>query len=92
MTTISLKLPEPLLARLEEASRRQGTTKSSLVRQCLVQQLAVSAPLIKSLPKLRLDQSFHSQALPILKKAWTRRGRGLRDLATNKKHLADFGQ
>jgi predicted DNA-binding protein len=33
MTTISLKLPEPLLARLEKESRARRTTKSSLVRE-----------------------------------------------------------
>ena len=35
MTTISLKLPENLLARLERESRARRTTKSSVVRECL---------------------------------------------------------
>ena len=39
MTTISLKLPEHLLARLEKESRARRTTKSSVVRECLEQQL-----------------------------------------------------
>jgi hypothetical protein len=37
MTTISLKLPENLLARLERESRARRTTKSSLVRECLTE-------------------------------------------------------
>src|ERR1017187_7857391 len=35
MTTISLKLPEQLLSRLERESRERRTTKSSVVRECL---------------------------------------------------------
>ena len=37
MTTISLKLPENLLARLERESRARRTTKSSVVRECLTE-------------------------------------------------------
>ena len=62
VTTISLKLPEPLLARLEKESRARRTTKSSLVRECLEKQLSRRARV--------------GEALPILKKAWMRRGRG----------------
>jgi hypothetical protein len=92
MTTISLKLPEPLLARLEKESRTRRTTKSSLVRECLEKQLPVKTSSLKVLPKLAPGESFYDQALPILKKAWRRRGRGLRDLATNPKYMEDFGK
>ena len=92
MTTISLKLPEPLLARLERESRARRTTKSSVVRECLEKQLPVKASSMKGLPKLRPGQSFYDKALPILKKAWMRRGRGLRDLATNPKYMEGFGE
>ena len=51
MTTISLKLPERLLARLEQESRARQTTKSSLVRECLEKQLPDRA-LPAHLPKL----------------------------------------
>ena len=37
MTTISLILPENLLARLERESRARCTTKSSVVRECLTE-------------------------------------------------------
>jgi hypothetical protein len=92
MTTISLKLPEPLLARLEKESRARRTTKSSLVRECLEKQLPAKPSSLKELPKLPPGESFYDKALPILKKAWTRRGRGLRDLATNPKYMEGFGK
>ena len=92
MTTISLKLPEPLLARLERESRARRTTKSSLVRECLEKQLPVKSASVKALPKLPPGESFYEQALPILKKAWARRGRGLRDLATNPEYMEGFGK
>jgi len=91
MTTISLKLPEHLLTRLEKESRVRRTTKSSLVRECLEKQLPGTKPLA-SLPKLPPGESFYDKALPILKKAWARRGRGARDLATNPKYMEGFGK
>ncbi len=90
MTTISLKLPERLLARLERESRARRTTKSSLVRECLEKQLPEQA-LPPHLPKLPPGESVYDLALPVLKRAWARRGRGARDLATNPKHLEGFG-
>lgn len=39
VNTISLKLPDRLLERLEAESRARGITKSSLVRECLEQAL-----------------------------------------------------
>jgi hypothetical protein len=92
MTTISLKLPEPLLARLEKESGTRRTTKSSLVRECLEKQLPVRVSALRDLPKLPPGESFYDKALPILKKAWMRRGRGLRDLATNPKYMKGFGK
>lgn len=84
-------MPERLLARLETESRARRTTKSSLVRECLEKQLpdkALPAPL----PKLPPGESVYDLALPILKRAWARRGRGARDLATYPKHLEGFGK
>ena len=40
MSTISLKLPDKLLALLEKESRSRRTTKSSLVREALEKALA----------------------------------------------------
>jgi len=91
MTTISLKLPEQLLTRLEKESRTRRTTKSSLVRECLEKQLPVHAALA-NLPKLPPGKSFYDKALPILRKAWAKRGRGKSDLATNPKYIEDFGK
>ena len=91
MTTISLKLPEDLLARLEKVSRARRTTKSSVVRECLEQQLPDQTPPL-DLPELPPGESFYDKALPVLKKAWARRGRRRRDLATNPKYMDDFGR
>jgi hypothetical protein len=91
MTTISLKLPERLLARLEKESRARRTTKSSLVRECLEKQLPDKAHP-PNLPKLPPGESVYDLAQPILKRAWARRGRGTRDLATNPKYLEGFGK
>lgn len=85
-----MKLPERLLARLEKASRARRSTKSALVRECLEKQLPPENPT-PDFPPLRPGQSFYEQALPILKKAWARRGRGKSDLATNPKYLEGLG-
>ena len=91
MTTLSLKLPERLLARLERASRARRTTRSSLVRECLEKQLPdQTSPAI--LPTLPPGESVYDHALPILKRAWARRGRSTHDLATNPKHMEGFGK
>jgi predicted DNA-binding protein len=91
MTTISLKLPEPLLSRLEKESRARRTTKSSLVRECLDKQLPAKTSALQALPKLGAGESFYDKALPILKKAWARRRGVPRDLATNPKYMEGFG-
>ena len=91
MTTISLKLPERLLARLERASRARRTTKSSVVRECLEKQLPEPTPLVE-LPKLSPGESVYDKALPILKKAWARNRKLPRDLASNPKYMEGFGE
>jgi hypothetical protein len=91
MTTISLKLPERLLARLEKESRERRTTKSSVVRECLEKQLPDHPPP-PNLPKLPPGESAYDVALPVLKRVWARHGRGKRDLASNPKYLERFGK
>jgi predicted DNA-binding protein len=91
MTTISLKLPPRLLTRLEEESRARRTTKSSLVRECLEKQLP-ERPAVAGLPRLAPGESFYDHALPVLKRAWAKRGRGRRDLASNPKYMDGFGK
>ena len=90
MTTISLKLPEQLLSRLEMESRARRTTKSSLVRECLEKQLPTRSSLA-NLPKLPPGESVYDLALPILKRAWARSRKLPRDLATNPKYMKGFG-
>ena len=91
MTTISLKLSDRLLELLEQESRSRRTTKSSVVRECLEKQLPARSALA-GLPKLAPGDSVYDSALPVLKKAWARRGRGMRDLATNPKYMEGFGK
>jgi hypothetical protein len=91
MTTISLKLPDGLLERLERESRARRTTKSSLVRECLEQQLP-DKTLPVELPELPPGESCYDKARPILKKAWARNRRLPRDLATNPKYMKGFGE
>jgi hypothetical protein len=80
MTTISLKLPEALLARLEQESRSRRTTKSHVVRECLEKGLAGTTARTKaSCYDLARDLAGSLKGLP-------------RDLATNPKHMEGFGQ
>ncbi len=80
MNTISLKLPDRLLERLEAASRARGTTKSSLVRECLEKSLdARPAGGKATCYDLASDLAGSLKGLP-------------RDLATNPKYMEGFGQ
>ena len=80
MNTISLKLPARLRERLEAASRARGTTKSSLVRECLEKSLdAGTAGGQATCYELARDLAGSLKGLP-------------RDLATNAKHLEEFGR
>ncbi len=80
MNTISLKLPDRLLERLESESRARGTTKSSLVRECLEKSLDAGTVGGKATCyDLARDLAGSLKGLP-------------RDLATNPKHMEGFGQ
>jgi hypothetical protein len=79
MTTISLKLPEPVAERLAAEARTRQKPKSALVREFI--EIGLSGETGKSRP------SFHALA-----KDKAARFRGPRDLATNPKHLEDFGR
>ena len=79
MQTISLKLPDSLLERLEEESRLRRTTKSALVRAALERDLAPrKAGRKTSCYDLARDLAGSIKGLP-------------RDLATNPKHMDGFG-
>ena len=79
MTTISLKVPDTLGSRLTEEAQRRRTSKSAVVRECV--EKALLAP--------RKDR-----AASCLDLAGDLAGclKGPRDIATNPKHLDDFGK
>ena len=75
MQTISLKLPDSLLARLEEESRLRGTNKSALVRAALERELSIGKAGKKpSCYDLARDLAGSIKGLP-------------KDIATNPKYL-----
>ncbi len=79
MTTISLKLPASLAARLEDQARAHQKPKSALVREFIERGLQNSSGQ---------PPSFHELA-----KSKCGLGRsGLSDLATHPKHLRDYGE
>lgn len=79
MTTISLKVPEELVSRMDAVARARKTSRSALLREALEDKLKSAAR--KSTPSL-FDQSAdlcgHGNS-------------GLGDLASNSKHLDGFG-
>ena len=78
MATISLKLPAALAARLEDRAKAHQKPKSALVREFIERGLRSGS---------EEGPSFHDLA-----KSKCGSGRsGLRDLATHKRHLADYG-
>ena len=78
MTTISLKLPTSLAARLEDQAKAHQKPKSALVREFIERGLRGASGQAPS---------FHDLA-----KSKCGAGRsGLRDLATHKRHLEDYG-
>jgi hypothetical protein len=79
MTTISLKLPEPLADRLAAEARSRRKPKSALVREFI--ETGLSGAVGRKRP------SFHALA-----KDKSARFSGPRDLATNLKHIEGFGR
>ena len=76
MKTLTMKLPEGLLAWLENEAKRARQPKSALVRQILQEQ------------QRRQRQSALDLAADLCGCVQS----GLRDLARNKKHLKGFGR
>ena len=79
MNTISVKIPHSLKLRMERESSRRGLSKSRLIREALEHALD-SATQIRGATVYDLTRDLCGSA----------RG-GPRDLASNKKHLADYG-
>jgi hypothetical protein len=78
MTTISLKVPDVLDARLTEEARRRRTSKSAVVRECVEKLFSTPADQATSCLDLARDLAGCLN--------------GPRDIATNPKYLEDFGQ
>lgn len=76
MKTISVKLPSPMAAWLDQQARELGRSKSALVRQALEQQ------------QHKMGKGTCLELLEDLCGSV----RGPRDLSTNRKHLEGFGQ
>jgi predicted transcriptional regulator len=80
MRTISLKLPDDLLAQLDREARARGTTKSVLVRESLETVLRKpSAGGAASCYDLARDLAGAVKGLP-------------KDLADNPKYMEDLGE
>jgi predicted transcriptional regulator len=79
MRTVSLKLPEALVARLASVAARRRKTRSELMREALESYLA-SHPGVKPDSFLAANRDLAGAA------------RGPRDLSTGKAYLKDFGR
>jgi predicted transcriptional regulator len=80
MQTISLKLPDDLLARLNSEARARGVAKSWIVRESLEKALRKRSPGREaSCYDLARDLAGTAKALP-------------KDLAGNPKYMASFGR
>ena len=79
MTTISLKVPETLAARLIEAARQKGVSKSGLIRSALEVYLQTDGV---EEPGSALSQA--ADLVGVLS--------GPKDLSANKDYLRDFGR
>jgi predicted DNA-binding protein len=80
MRTISLRLPDELLAQLDDQAEKRGITKSSLVRESLESALRPeSAETLSSCYDLARDLAGCVSGLP-------------EDLADNPEYMKDFGQ
>jgi len=80
MQTISLKLPDDLLAQLEREAKVRGVTKSLLVRQSLEAALRRESPAAKgSCYERASDLAGTVKGLP-------------RDIADNPAYMEGFGQ
>jgi len=79
MTTISLKIPDELVSRVDAVARAKRTSRSALLREALEDKLKAMAS--KSPP------SLYEQSADLCGKGSS----GLGDLASNPKHLEGFG-
>lgn len=79
MTTISLKVPDELVARMDALARAKRTNRSALLREALEDKLKAAAR--------KTPPSLFEQSADLCGKGCS----GLGDLASNPKHLEGFG-
>ena len=79
MRTISLKVPEDLLAQIENEAKARGITKSLLVRESLEKALCKTPPGAASCYDLARDLAGTVKGMPA-------------DLADNPKYMEGFGE
>jgi hypothetical protein len=79
MTTISLKVPDELLARIDAVARSRRSNRSALLREALEEKLKAAA---RDTPP-----SLFERSADLCGKGCS----GLGDLASNPKHLEGFG-
>ncbi|MFO7600688.1 MAG: ribbon-helix-helix domain-containing protein [Candidatus Desulfacyla sp.] len=79
MKTVAVKLPDSLLAEIENAAKEKGENRSALIRMAIEEFLAVKGKLRKG-SCLDLARDL----------AGTVKGKA--DLSTNEKHMDGYGQ
>ena len=79
MTTISLKIPDELVSRMDAMARAKQTSRSALLREALEEKLKAAA---RKAPLSLYEQSADLCGMG---------NSGLNDLASNPKHLDGFG-
>lgn len=79
MTTISLKIPEELVSRMDAVARAKQTSRSALLREALEEKLKVAT---RKAPLSLYEQSSDLCGMG---------SSGIGDLASNPKHMDGFG-
>ena len=85
MKTITIKLPEFLNNSLDTAASRRKQTKSAVVRDLLLQALPHGGGTVA---RTKARPSLHDR----LQKYQGAGSTGIKDLASNSKHLSDYGR
>lgn len=79
MTTISLKIPEELVSRMDALARANRTSRSALLREALEEKLKAVAR--------KVPPSLYEQSVDLCGTG----NSGIGDLASNPSHLEGFG-
>lgn len=85
MKTITIKVPDFLNETLDAAAADRNVTKSAIVRDLLIHALPAKG---RSLKRKSAKPSLHDR----LKKYQGAGGSGIKDLASNPKHLMEYGR